>query len=201
MHSPDFWQRLQNGVEVAVSPARPDILLGVRDGFLRFFHDGLDRPVPVAVVAQAAAEDHHGLRYTDEEVLASARRQALALHARLGDTYHFYVVSEAGLHAVEVDQRPHTFIRNWVAVVGPGGVEAFGSSGSLQFPDPLVTSLGQGGMPSGGITVPGRRKEGGLIASLTGGLETRRSAVAVSTLHAVSTLLYGVIESRPVRRR
>ena len=47
----NFWQRLQTGVEVAVAAgASPDKLLGVRDGFLRYFHDGLDRPVSVAVV-------------------------------------------------------------------------------------------------------------------------------------------------------
>jgi hypothetical protein len=38
-----------------------------------------------------------------------------------------------------------------------------------------------------------------MISSLTGGLETRRKAVAVSTLHALSTLFYGILDSRPVR--
>ncbi len=33
----DFWQRLQKGVEVAVAGHTSDQLLGVRDGFLRFF--------------------------------------------------------------------------------------------------------------------------------------------------------------------
>src|SRR6185312_12032689 len=46
----DFWQRLQKGVEVAVAGHTSDQLLGVRDGFLRFFHDGLDKTVSVAVV-------------------------------------------------------------------------------------------------------------------------------------------------------
>ena len=48
-----FWQRLQTGIEVAVAGHAADKLLGVRDGFLRFFHDGLDRTVSVAVVPQS----------------------------------------------------------------------------------------------------------------------------------------------------
>jgi hypothetical protein len=46
------------------------------------------------------------------------------------------------------------------------------------------------------IAVPGTRRAGGTIASLTGGLETRRSAVALATLHALSTHFYGILESR-----
>ena len=38
-----------------------------------------------------------------------------------------------------------------------------------------------------------------MIRSLTGGLETRRRTVATSTLNAISTLFYGVLESRPIR--
>jgi hypothetical protein len=32
-----------------------------------------------------------------------------------------------------------------------------------------------------------------MIASLTGGLETRRRAVETATLHALSTLFYGIL--------
>jgi hypothetical protein len=37
------------------------------------------------------------------------------------------------------------------------------------------------------------------MASLTGGLETRRRATALSTLNALSTLFYGIFERRPAR--
>lgn len=194
----DFWQRLKNGLEVAVSPARPDVLLGVRDGFLRFFHDGMATPVAVAVVGQNEEEGHQGLLLSDDDVVRCALSHARAMHERLAGAYHFYVTSEAGLHTVEVDGRLCTFVRNWVAVIGPDGTAAFGGSGSVQLPDHLVT--GSGGRDGAG-GMPGRRRKGGLISSLTGGLETRRSAVAVSTLHAISTLLYGVLESRPIRSR
>jgi hypothetical protein len=55
----DFWQRLQSGVEVAVAGHSSDRLLGIRDGFLRYFHDGLDRTVSVAVVPQPMEEPVH----------------------------------------------------------------------------------------------------------------------------------------------
>ena len=68
----NFWQRLQTGVEVAVAGHAPDKLLGVRDGFLRFFHDGRDRTVSVVVVPQSV---------NDRSALASYRA-ALARRCR-----------------------------------------------------------------------------------------------------------------------
>ena len=70
----NFWQRLQTGVEVAVAGHTADKLLGVRDAFLRFFHNGLDRTVSVAVVPQPVEDDPVGLPVTDEEVVALARK-------------------------------------------------------------------------------------------------------------------------------
>ncbi|HEV7784362.1 MAG TPA: hypothetical protein VGQ28_03430, partial [Thermoanaerobaculia bacterium] len=72
----DFWQRLQKGVEVAVAGHTSDLLLGVRDGFLRFFHDGLDKTVSVAVVPQSVVEEPVGLLVSDEEVVRHARKRA-----------------------------------------------------------------------------------------------------------------------------
>jgi non-canonical (house-cleaning) NTP pyrophosphatase len=193
----DFWRRFQNGIEVAVATTNPDVLLGVREGLLRYFHDGLEQPVSVAVVPQAAAEERHGLLVSDEEVLASARRRACELQQRLGDTYHFYIGSEAGIHPIDVDGRTRYFVRSWVVLLGLGG-ESHGGSGSLELPERLVAGLDNSEL---GIVIPGTRRRGGMIKALTGGLETRSTAVAVGVLHAISTLLYGVIESRPVRRR
>ena len=44
-------------------------LLGVRDGILTYFHEGLDRPLSVAVVPQAVSEAPTGIPFTDEETL------------------------------------------------------------------------------------------------------------------------------------
>ena len=196
----DFWQGFQSGVEVAVHGAEADRLLGVRDGFLRFFHDGLDRPVPVAVVPQpapAGEEPHDGLAMSDEEAIERARCRAHKLLDRLRGHYHFYVCSEGGLHTVDLAGAPRYFVRTWTAVVGGAG-EAFGGSGSVELPQRLVAGL-SGEQLS--MAIPGTRRSGGMISSLTGGLETRRSATGVATLHALSTLFYGVLESRPIRRR
>jgi non-canonical (house-cleaning) NTP pyrophosphatase len=193
----DFWGRFQTGVEVAVDTAGSDRLLGVRDGFLRYFHDGLERPVPVAVVPHPEEEGFLGLAVSDEESIGRARRRAARIHERLGTTYHFYVSSEGGLHSLDVDGETRYFVRNWTVVRGAAG-EAWGGSGSVQLPERLVAGLASQEI---GLAVPGTRRSGGMISSLTGGLETRRSAVRLATFHALSTLFYGILESRPIRHR
>jgi hypothetical protein len=190
-----FWQRLQTGVEVAVAGQASDRLLGARDGFLRFFHDGLDRTVSVVVVPQPVEEEPVGLLVTDEEVVREARKKALTLEEKLRDTYHFYVASEAGVEALDVDGHIRYFIRNWTVMRSPLG-ECWGSSGAIQLPDRLVAGLDSAQIP---FAVPGTRRSGGITSSLTGGLETRRKNIALSTFHALSTLFYGVLESRPLR--
>jgi non-canonical (house-cleaning) NTP pyrophosphatase len=193
----EFWSRFQSGVEVAVDTAGSDRLLGVRDGFLRYFHDGLERPVPVAVVPHPEEEGFLGLAVSDEEAIGRARRRARRLQERLGTTYHFYVSTEGGLHSVEAGGETRYFVRNWTVIAGAAG-EAWGGSGSVQLPERLVAGLTSQEI---GLAVPGTRRSGGMISSLTGGLETRRSAVALATFHALATLFYGILESRPVRHR
>jgi non-canonical (house-cleaning) NTP pyrophosphatase len=191
----DFWQRLQTGVEVAVAGPSSDRLLGVRDGLLRYFHDGLDRAVSVVVVPQPIEEPAVGLPVSDEEVLELCRARALQLESSLGQIYHFYIATEAGVHTVELGGRSRYFVRYWTVVRGLLG-EAWGSSGSLQLPERIVEGLSHDQIP---LSMPGTLRSGGMISSLTGGLETRRKAVAVSTLHALSTLFYGILDSRPIR--
>lgn len=190
-----FWQRLQTGVEVAVAGTASENLLGVRDAILRYFHDGLDRTVSVAVVPQTVSDAPIGLPYTDEDILRLARQRVEELEAKLGGAYHFYIASESGIHAIDVDGRPRYFIRYWTVIRGTLG-EAWGSSGSVQIPDRIVAGLDQTQIP---FAVPGTRKSGGIIRSLTGGLESRRKAITTATLHALSTLFYGILESRPIR--
>jgi len=191
----DFWQRLQTGVEVAVAGPSPDKMLGVRDGLLRYFHDGLDRAVSVAVVPQPIEESALGLPVSDEEVLGICRTRALRLETSLGQSYHFYIASEAGVHSVDLDGRSRYFVRYWTVVRGLLG-EAWGSSGSIQLPERIVEGLTDEQVP---LAVPGTRRSGGMISSLTGGLETRRKAISLATLHALSTLFYGILDSRPIR--
>lgn len=186
----DFWQQLQTGIAVAVANPTPDKLLGIRDGFLRYFHEGFDRDVPVAVVPQDGEADPRGLPVSDEEAIQRAREGARKLAARLDDSYHFYIASEGGLHSVEIDEVSTYFVRNWTVIQGRMG-EAVGGSGSVQLPERLIAGLGTDQIPQ---AVPGTRRRGGMISSLTGGLENRRRATALSTVHALSTLFYGILE-------
>jgi non-canonical (house-cleaning) NTP pyrophosphatase len=191
----NFWQKLQSGVEVAVAGNNPETLLGIRDAFLRFFHDGLDKTVSVVVVPQIVeGTPHTGLPVSDEETLQRARACVTDLESRLGGAYQFYMASEGGIHALELDGRTRYFVRNWTVVRSPLG-EAWGSSGSVQLPDRLIEGLDSAQIP---FAVPGTRRSGGMTRSLTGGIETRRKAIATSTLHAISTLFYGILE-RPQR--
>src|SRR5436305_3661034 len=107
----DFWQRLQTGVEVAVAGPAPDKLLGVRDGLLRYFHDGLDRTVSIAVVPQHVEEPAMGLAISDEDVLGFCCERARQLERSLGQLYNFYIASEAGIHAIELEGRSLYFNR------------------------------------------------------------------------------------------
>jgi non-canonical (house-cleaning) NTP pyrophosphatase len=193
----DFLGGYQRGVEVAVAAASPDELLGVREAFRRYFHDGLERPVPVAVVGQEGREAFRGIAASDRDAVEVARRAARRLAERLGDTYQFYVASEACIETVPVGGEERFVVRNWTAVVGPPG-EAVGASGSFELPRLLSHGLSGAEIAA---AVPGTRRGGGMISQLTGGLETRRGAVALATLGALSTLFYGILESHPGLRR
>ena len=114
---------------------------------------------------------------------------------KLRGNYHFYISSEGGIESLDVDGAQRYLIRNWTVMRSPLG-EAWGSSGAIQLPDRLVSGLDSAQIP---FAVPGTRRSGGITSSLTGGLETRRKNIALSTFHALSTLFYGVLESRPIR--
>jgi len=185
----EFWQRLQRGVEVAVAGSTPDRHLGVRDGFVRFFRERLDRPISIAVVPQEGTEEAVGLPITDREVMETVDDRATGLERKLRGQYHFFVASEGGLHSVEHRGSALFFVRNWTLIESPIG-RAWGSSGAVQLPGSLISDLAHDQVP---FVFPGTRRSGGMISSLTGGLETRRRAVEVATLHALSTLFYGIL--------
>lgn len=194
----DFWRRYQTGVDVSVAsgPRLPDKLLGVRDGFLRYFHDGLSRPVPVSVSSKLE-DDVSSLPLDDDEILELARRRVLALEQMIGSSDGFLVGTESGLAVHSTGGLRHVFVRTWT-VVRAHDREAWGSSGALQMPSDLIEGLEEIDIQ---FAVPGTRRGGGMVASLTGGMETRRKATGLATFHALSTLLYGVLESSPGHRR
>ena len=187
----EFWDRFQSGgIEVAVGSGESHKLLGCRDAFLKVFEKGLGRPISLAVVPHSEVELRSALPMGDQEAVTAARTAVRRLQNSLGDDYHFYVGNEGGLHTVEMeDEEPRYFVRSWSVIRSPVG-EAWGASGSIQLPPYLVDNL-SGDKRS--LAVAGRRRSGGMIATLTGGLEDRRSAVAQATMHALSTLLHDLL--------
>ena len=101
-----------------------------------------------------------------------------------------------GRRTADDSDEPRYFVRTWTVVRGLED-EAWGSSGSVQLPRHLIRGLDSEDLP---FAIPGRRRSGGMVSSLTGGLETRRSATAQATLHAVASIMYGLIESRAASR-
>lgn len=190
-----FWDRFQSGLEIAVASSAAHKLLGTRDGFLHYFREGLHRPVSIALVPHGEMEVDGCLPLSDEEAIAAARKEALDLERELEDAYHFYVGNEGGIHTVDLDGQVHYFVRCWTVIRCAVG-EAWGGSGSVQLPDRLISGLDDRQMH---LAIPGRRRAGGMVESLTGGLESRRSSVASATVHALSTLFFGMFESRPGR--
>ncbi len=186
-----FLEGYQRGIEVGVAAGSPEELLGVRDGFLRFFHEGLERSAPVAVVPHEVEHRHRGIAQSDVDALGSARWAARELARRLEETYQFYVAGEVCVQDLVADEGRHLLLRSWIVVIGPPG-ETIGASASLELPRSLVEGLEPHEVA---VKVPGSRRRGGLMARLTGGLETRRDAVAVATLNALSTLFFGILES------
>ncbi len=175
----------------------PDKLLGVRDGFLRYFTQRYSQAGPIRVVPHLQDEAATPLPLQDLEILKLARDRAHGLQRLDPETYAFYVGTESGLLSLELgDDAPRQLVRTWTVVLGLGE-EAWGSSGSIQLPPRLIPGLEQNRIP---FAVPGTRRSGGMVASLAGGLESRRSATSLATFHAVSTLTYGLHESRPRRR-
>lgn len=177
---------------MAVAGTAPAQLLGVRDGFHRYFVAVAGRPVPVAVVPQPVEVAPSGLPVSDEEVLARVRGRLDEVARRVGGEYEFLVAGDGGLHPIEIDGGVRFFVRCWAVVRCPLG-EACGASGSIQLPEGVVTGVDGSGVPG---SVPGTRRGGGMISALTGGAEDRRAAVAEATFHALSTLFYGVLSGR-----
>lgn len=187
----DLWPRLQGGLEVAAAAAGPEELFGVRQGFVRYFHHGLRREVPIAVVPHGGEDQRSGLPASDGETLERIRQRAHDLKRELGDAYLFYVATAGGLHTVTAKGQDACFVRCWTVVCGPPG-EAWGASGSLQIPDLMLAGTHDPARELGSV---GTRRRGGLVSSLTARLEDRRSAVALATFHALATLFYGRLET------
>ncbi len=179
--------------------SHPEKLLGVRDGFREYFRSRLPEKIPIILVPQGATDTQTGLLLSDEETAAAAQARAEELYRDLGRHYLFYVVAEGGLDFLEVGEESYYFVRYWSAISGPVGA-TLGASSSLQLPSNLLEGLDSSEVP---FAIPGSRRSGGMLGSLTGGHETLRRAVAAATFNALATLFFGILEGNadPRRRR
>jgi non-canonical (house-cleaning) NTP pyrophosphatase len=189
-----FPPQVLRGVEVAVASSRSEILLAVRDGFVRYFHQALARPVPVAVVPQDVVESPYGLASSDSEMIERCLARADEIEGRLGEAYQFYVAVEEGLETLTVDGELRHYVRTWAVIRGLGRY-ACGASGSLEVPRRVLEE----GMAEAGERRPraGLRRQPGMVAILSGGLESRRSAVATAAFHAVASLFFERYSGHP----
>ena len=179
------WLPLQSGVRVAVASTSTDKLLGVRDGFRRFLRTGMQSSASVAISSGLRDTRLESVPTSDEEALHMAKEKLRQLLEDAGSIYHCYVASEGGLCTVSLDDEVRYFVRTWTVISGFGG-EAWGASGSIQMPAALFETSG-GRIPR---SVPGTRRGGGMMGSISRGLENRRRAVALSTANALATLVY-----------
>lgn len=193
----DFWRSLQTGIEVAVGSTHPEKLLGVRDGFREYFRSRLPEKIPIILVPQETTDPQTGLLLSDEETATAAQARADHLYRDLGRHYLFYVVAEGGLDHMEIGEDSLYFVRYWSAISGPVGA-TLGASSSLQLPPNLLEGLDSAEVP---YAIPGSRRSGGMLGSLTGGHETLRGAVASATFNALATLFFGTLEGNAHPRR
>ena len=124
-----------------------------------------------------------------------AHRNARSLREAV-ESAPFCVGAEEGYVGLEVDDGLREFVHCWSVVACDLGL-ACGSSGGIEIPERFTGTSADAPTTS----IPGTRRRGGMIGSLTGGLETRRMAMAEAVTHALSTLFYGVIEIRPSAAR
>ncbi len=166
----------------------------MREGFVRYFHKVLDRPVPVAVVPQEVEEVPHGLASSDDEMIERCADRARGLQGRLGGAYQFYLGVEEGLESVTFESRPRHFVRTWAVIRGMGS-QTSGGSGSFEVPSQMLEEgLAE---PDGRRTLAGLRRRRGLVSALSGDLESRRSAVATATFNAVASLFFELYSGHP----
>jgi inosine/xanthosine triphosphatase len=95
------------------------------------------------VIALDVETDAPAMPVTDEELMRGAMARAMAIRKLLlrdGAKADLYIGLEGGFHSVEMDGKPHTFLRGW-AYVSDGERGSFGASPSIIVPGPVVRAV------------------------------------------------------------
>lgn len=132
---------------------------------------------------------------SEEELWNLSRDKIDAAESVVDDSFPFLVCVESGLIYRELFGK-FVYLVKTVAVIRGLGGEALGSSGELQLPETLVTSFDT---LHSQLPLPGTRRAGGMVHSLTAGQDTRRSTAAQATFNALATLCWGMLPSSITR--
>ncbi|HXX18469.1 MAG TPA: inosine/xanthosine triphosphatase [Candidatus Acidoferrum sp.] len=192
---------------VAVGSARRPKLDAVREA--------LDLIVPrfhgAAQFEIAAVDVPSGVRHTPlsrEETMAGARQRAEAV-ARIGrerrEPWQYFIGLEGGLDLVHQSGSRWVFLENWAYVADASGRGAFGQSGAVLLPEPLVQQVVDRGVELAEAIDDfaqgqGIRDAQGAWGVLTRDIVTRRDAIRISVVSAFAALL-GASTPSDVRRR
>lgn len=192
---------------VAVGSTRRPKLDAVRealDALVPRFHGMVEFDI-------AAVEVASGVRQTPlsrEETMAGARRRAEAL-ARIArdkqESWRYFIGLEGGLDIVREAGARWVFLENWAYVADDSGRGAFGQSGAVLLPEPLVERVVDAGVElAEAIDVfakgQGIRDAQGAWGVLTRDIITRRDAIRISVINAFAPLFSEAIPAQPRHR-
>jgi len=159
----------------------------------------------------AAIDVPSGVHHTPlsrEEMMAGARRRAEALAHMAREQrapWTYFVGLEGGLDIVHESGSRWVFLENWAYVADVSGREAFGRSGAVLLPEPLVERVVERGVELAEAIDDfaqgqGIRDAQGAWGVLTRDIVTRRDAIRISVVSAFAALL-GAATRSDVRRR
>lgn len=192
-----MFKNLRAGLQIHVVGGNrfPDKLLGIRDGFSRLVSERFGFPVSLSIQMLPAPDLPERIPMSEEELWNLSRDKIVAAEASSSESFAFLVCVESGLVYRELFGKFVYFVKTVAVIRGLGG-EALGSSGELQLPETLVTSFDtlHAQQP-----LPGTRRAGGMVHSLTAGQDTRRSTAAQATFNALATLCWGMLPSSITR--
>jgi inosine/xanthosine triphosphatase len=194
---PSQYKDLQmNRVIIAVGSTRRPKLDAVREA-LALLRPHLGENAQFEVVD---VEVRSGVRHTPlsrEEIMAGARQRAEALlriAQEKNESWQYCIGLEGGLDVVHQGGARCVFLENWAYVADRTSRGAFGQSGAVLLPDPLVKRVVDEGIElaeaidafAGGQRI---RDAQGAWGVLTRNLITRQDAVRISVINAFAPFL------------